>query len=449
MPSTSNRAAILIALLGGLLAFGLRWYYVVHAQVLQPLDDVNVRADAVDYYRYAWNIVHHATFSNDVPGPADVRANSFRDPGYAALLAIWMKATSDYRSWYGAVLVTQALLGGLSVTFLLLAIRRRVSMATLAIAGVLMAVWPHNVAMASFVLSENLLGFLCALSLFCLSGASRSPSTSRYVAAGFIVGMAAMTNAVMIPFGIVLAIAALWRRLATRRHAVAFAAASLLLPTLWGVRSVTLPPSETSSQRAAMNLVQGSWPTYHAAYQLAMAGDEDGARTIEAMSSEIGAFQQNTATGLGMMWSRMSMHPMTYLAWYVEKPALLWGWDIRIGQGDIYVYPTRASPFQSILAWKAVETACFLVNPVIFILAVIGALRALSRRKVNTVDFAMATMAIFVTVVYGVLQSEPRYSIPFRGVEIILACAGVASITHWMRNRRRNPQRVIQGSMTQ
>ena len=448
MPTTRNRTAIVIALLGGLLAFGLRWYYVIHAQVLQPLDDVNVRADAVEYYRYAWNMVHHATFSNDVPGAPDVRANSFRDPGYATLLAIWMKATSSYQAWYAAVLITQVLLSSLTVTFLLLAVRHRFSTPTLATAAVLMAVWPHSVAMTSFVLSENLFSFLCASLLLCLSGASRSPSTSRYVAAGLIAGMAALTNAIMIPFGVVFAVAAQWRRFATRRHAIAFAAASLLLPALWGARSVTLPTNATSSQRAAMNLVQGSWPTYHAAYQLAMAGDEDGTRTIEAMSAEIGAFQQSTGTGLAMMWARMSTRPVTYLAWYVEKPTLLWAWDIQIGQGDIYVYPTRGSPFQSIPVWKAAEGVCYLANPIVLIFALIGTLEALFRRNVGTAEFAMATMAIFVTIVYGVLQSEPRYSVPFRGIEIILACAGATAISRWIRGHQRNRRQAAQGSVT-
>jgi 4-amino-4-deoxy-L-arabinose transferase-like glycosyltransferase len=448
MRSTPNRTAIVIALLGGLLAFGLRWYYVVHAQVLQPLDDVNVRADAVDYYRYAWNMVHHSTFSNDVPGGADIRANSFRDPGYATLLAIWMKATSNYSGWYGAVLITQALLGGLTVTFLLLAVRRRASIATLSTAAILMAVWPHNVAMTSFVLSENLLSFLCASLLLCLSNASHSPSTGRYVTAGLIAGMAALTNAVMIPFGIAFAMAGQWKRIATRRHALAFAVASLLLPSLWAVRSVNLPTNKTSSQRAAMNLVQGSWPTYHAAYQLAMTGDEDGERTIEAMSSEIGAFQQGIGTGLSTMWARMSKHPLTYLAWYLEKPALLWSWDIRIGQGDIYVYPTRDSPFRSIRLWKAVEAACYLANPLVLILALIGAFEALLRRTAGTVELGMATMAVLVTIVYSVLQSEPRYSVPFRGVEIILACAGATAVSRRLLTRRGNRRREIRESIT-
>jgi hypothetical protein len=33
----------------------------------------------------------------------------------------------------------------------------------------------------------------------------------------------------------------------------------------------------------------------------------------------------------------------------------------------------------------------------------------------------LALLAIYVTCVYGALQSEPRYAVPFRGEEVLLA----------------------------
>ncbi|WP_354515170.1 MULTISPECIES: hypothetical protein [unclassified Luteibacter] len=429
-------AVTLIAVIGGLLAVVLRVYYVLHAQVLQPLDDPQVRADAADYYRYAWNLLHHAAFANDVPASPQLHPNSFRDPGYAVFLAGLMAATSNYASWYAAVLLTQALLGGITVSLLVLAARDFLPPTALAVAALAMALWPHSVAMPSFVLSETLLSFVCALGILGVYFLLRRPTFWRLVGTGLIISGASMTNAVLLPFGVALACMLLVRRHLDGRAAATLALVSLLLPAAWGVRAFTLPPSDSSVHRAAMNLVQGSWPTYHAAYQLAMKGDGDGIRTINAIDSEVALFQVSTFTGLSTLANRFEHAPLTYASWYASKPALLWDWDIRIGQGDIYVYPTRNSPFRENPAWKAVEAACFLANPILMMLALAGTVSAVARRESESIHVALATMIATVTLIYSILQAEPRYSNAFRGTEILLATIGTIDIWRFLGDIR-------------
>lgn len=420
--------AVVIAVFGGLAALAMRWYYVTHAQVLQPLDLPNVRADAVDYYRYAWNLVHHSTFANDLPGAPGVHPNSFRDPGYPVFLALWMTVTSNYDTWYAGVLVTQALLGALTVSFLVLAIRARVPNVALAVAALLMAIWPHSVAMSSFVLSENLLAFLCATALLLLRRATDTSSPAAFLAAGAVFSLAALTNAALLPIALIIALALLLRRLGHRRALAMLALASLVLPAIWFIRNVTTEPGDGAAQRASMNLVQGSWPTYHTAYQLAMRGDAEGLRTSAAIDSEIASFRQGTRAGMTTLCTRMCAAPLTYLSWYLEKPALLWGWDIRIGQGDVYVYPTRNSPFKTVALWRAIEAFCFVLNPLLMLGAAAGALIAIVRRSTSSIALAMAVLALSITAIYAVLQSEPRYSVAFRGVEIALAAMGITAV---------------------
>jgi hypothetical protein len=435
----SHRTAILIAIIGGLLAFVLRWYYLMHAQVLQPLDDPNVSADAAEYYRYAWNLVHHGAFANDLPDATVLHPNSFRDPGYAAFLGLWMLMTSSYGGWYAGVLLSQALLGGLTVTVLALTMRGRLPNGGLAAAVLLMAVWPHSVVAPSFVLSETLFGFLCAVSLLCVRMTMERPRYGLTILTGIALGAAALTNAILVPFGALFAVTLFWRKDVTARVALTLACASLLLPLAWGIRGQLIPPTEGASHRVAMNLVQGSWPTYHAAYQLAMKGDEAGVQTIKAIDAEIARFGDGILNGLSGMGKRIGFAPLTYVGWYLRKPALLWGWDIRIGQGDIYVYPTRNSPFVSSPGWRVAETACFLINPFLMLLAALGAITALARRTTDPAALGAVAMVLWATLIYGVLQSEPRYSTPFRGMEIMLAAIGVATLASALaryRNRR-------------
>jgi hypothetical protein len=431
-PTTPSRreawTAIAIAVVGGLIALAARWYYVTHAQVLQPLNLPNVRADAADYYRYAWNISHHGAFATDLPDASTVHPDSFRDPGYAVFLALWMGITSDYDIWYAGVLVSQALLGALTVSFLTLAMRGRISNAWLAVATALMVVWPHSVAMTSFVLSENLLAFLCAAALLCLRGATDRPRWIRFVAAATVFGLAALTNAVMLPIAPLIAIVLWFRRIVDRRTAVVFALVSLVFPAAWAVRNMTIPPSDGAAQRAEMNLVQGSWPTYHAAYQLAMRGDVDGLRTSAAIDAEISTFRQGTAAGMSTLCARMCAAPLSYLGWYLKKPALLWGWDIRMGQGDVYVYPTRNSPFKTDVVWRGIEAICFIINSILLLLATGGAAVAVARRSPAGIELGMAMLLLTITAVYTLLQAEPRYSVAFRGIEILLSATGGAAL---------------------
>ena len=93
-----------------------------------------------------------------------------------------------------------------------------------------------------------------------------------------------------------------------------------------------------------------------------------------------------------------------------------------MGEGDIYVYPTGNSPFEFSPAYRVVAALCRSLNPWIFVTAIAGCLLALLRRQQAHPDIsATALMLTFVTLVYSLLQAEPRYSTPFRGLEIMLA----------------------------
>jgi len=89
-------------------ALSLRWYYLATAVVSDP-----VRGDAVEYYNYAWNLLNRHVFSMSPPGSEVVTPDSYRDPGYPLLMAVWMAITNDLDRWYAGVLLTQAALGAL------------------------------------------------------------------------------------------------------------------------------------------------------------------------------------------------------------------------------------------------------------------------------------------------------------------------------------------------
>jgi len=433
----SNRAWWLAMAAIGLCALLIRVYYISHAAVDHP-----IRGDATQYFAYAWNLAHHGIFSKAQPGSAVILPDSFRDPGYPVFLALWMNVSEDGLSWYWHVLMSQGLLGALTVVLLTNAARGWLPDRWLVATGLLMAVWPHGVSINGYLLSETLYGFLCALAFSLLVIAVRRTSIGWIAAAGGIFSLAALTNAVLLPFAPLLAIYLAIRRRAPRRLIVTLAVSALLIPACWSVRNMQLPPSASSSGRAMTNLVQGSWPEYHPSYRAMANGSLEGLRTYRAIQHEADIAIANPAEGLSRMKARMAAAPMHYLAWYLSKPALLWDWGIRIGEGDIYVYPTHSSPFLQNPVLRALASLCWGINPLLMLLAFIGCLSLLwpNARKTSASE-AAGLLLLYVTFVHSVLQAEPRYSIPYRGFEILVASIGLQQmVRYFVRKKGLAPQ---------
>lgn len=426
-----------IALLGALLAIVVRWYFVTHTQVYQPLDRPGDPVDAIEYYRYAWNIVHHHLFSQAAANTPDPMADSYRDPGYPLFLAAFMWLTNSYEQWYGTVLLAHALLGGVSVACMVLALRDALPRWMLAFVALAMALWPHSISMTAYMLTENLTAPLWAMAILALRIAVVRQSPSITIAAGLALAAIGLTNAVMAPVVVPLAWVLHRKKAMSGRLLVILLLAAIAPLAAWGARNAWISHGQSSSFRAQINLVQGSWPTYHLAAQLDAHHVAEGTQTVEAINHEIHALQADPAGGMRIMGRRMSERPFTYLAWYLSKPALLWGWQIGLGAGDIYVYPTRNSPFVTQPAWRILEGIAYALNYVIALLALPGLLMALMKRSGDTALAAIAVTLAWITLVYGILQSDPRYAIPFRGGEFALAAMTVLMAVAWRRRRGR------------
>jgi len=436
-------------------ALALRWYYVSTAVVLNP-----VRGDAVQYYSYAWNLVHHGIFSKDVPSAPAINPDNYRDPGYPLFLALWMKALGAGSTWYAAVLLCQALLGALTVTLATQLGRYWLPPSWAISAGLLMAVWPHSIAINGYLLTETLFGFLSALAMLLCARACRQVNPWWAIVAGLAFGAAALTNAILLPFAVLLAGFLGWRKLVPRRICLALAVGALLLPGAWAIRNtqITVPKSDGSSMdRALQNLVQGTWPSYHSAWRNSALGDaatQARARvTLRAMDVEYNTLRVSPVKGTKAILQRLGEHPMQYAAWYLlQKPYQLWDWDIQIGQGDIYVYPTKNAPFQTSPAWIALAAICHAINPLLMFLALASFWVAWSRARLYIARSAPANEAalvsviclvMFATLVYTALQAEPRYSIAFRPFEMLLALTTLAGFNQWRQERRQSTNQPV------
>jgi len=430
----------LLLLLLGVFSLGFRCYYLTHAQVLQPFyDQLHTRADGVEYYAYARNLVHHGVFSKAPEGRSPLVGDSYRDPGYPLFLAGWLEIFPQWDSWYPAVLLSQGLLGALSVVLALCIGRRWMPMRWLAGAGLLMAIWPHSVSMNSFILSETLFGFLCLLSLFLLTYALHRRSVAWVTVSGLGFALGALTNAVLLPFAPLLGLYFAYRRYISARMLAGLLAGAMILPAAWMVRNALLPPSygDSSAGRALDTLVIGSWPDYYQTYNASLKNNPAAVATMTRVVQEITLINYDPRAGATEIAQRMGNHPLEYARWYLRKPALLWGWNIRVGVGDIYVYPTSNSPFKDNVVYRTIIALCHALNPLLFILMIAGWIIVLwpQQRPIDSL-VASTLMLVFVTAIYTALQSEPRYSIACRPLELMLATFAFYRGSLWLAHKK-------------
>lgn len=429
------RDLCLCAALAVICAFALRWWFVHGGLIPDPLV-----GDAIHYSNYAWNLAHFHTFSMAPPGSDKVLPDSYRDPGYPLLLAVLLRLLGSGDEWYHAVLLVQIVLGALSAGLTVLVSGRWLEARAALAAGLAVAVWPHCVAISGYLLSETLCGFMVLLGFWLLLRASESAGAARWAAAGLGFGAAALVNATIAPFGILLALILWFRQMVPRRPALALLLGAAILPGAWTARNASLSTDSTASSRAVANLVQGSWPDYQAAFMnTVFRGDDWAKATMAAIDRDNDLAASSLRAWLGVLFSRIEQHPLHYAAWYAYKPALLWAWSIRIGIGDVYPHHTLHPIYSTSAVMRVFESFCVGINPVLFVLMTAAVLVVLLRPVASASSVGLYTAALLVayeTFVYTVLQAEPRYSIPFRPEQMILVATAMAWLLRtWGRYR--------------
>jgi 4-amino-4-deoxy-L-arabinose transferase-like glycosyltransferase len=425
-----------------LLALLLRFQFVHQAQVIQPAS-----GDSRHYVAYAINLAKNHTFSKALPGQPVV-PDSFRSPGYPLFLAACIRAANGTANdrWYHLALWLQCVLGA-ATAWLAIGLGRQWLPSEVALGvGLAVAVWPHHVVASSALLSEVLLGFLLALSLALAALALHRRNLVAASGAGLALGAGVLVNPAMLFLPLFLALP--FVRSERRRLLVPLLVLPLLCSGAWAWRDAQLPDAEGTG-RGALNFVQGSWPEMHAAWRSGRVeeGEALGAERSVVVAAQIDAeaalLDQQPLDGMRMIGRRFAGSPAYYIRWYLlEKPFLLWDWEIRVGAGDIYVNAIENSPFERNPVLRLLRNALRLANPLLFVLALAG-LVSIARRGWREDRDAIAALValafVYFTAVHGVFQAEPRYAIAYRAEEMLLAATALAALSSAWRARRATP----------
>ncbi len=166
----------------------------------------------------------------------------------------------------------------------------------------------------------------------------------------------------------------------------------------------------SSSNRLFKNLVIGSHSDFFDIYRANPRDPKNPAtKDLKILNKSYSAFT-------GLLLKRFIQNPGHYAKWYlIDKPILLWSWDILIGQGDIFVYPVKVSFYDKSKIASATHLTMMSIHYWLFGFAIMGGI--LLFKSINSMPhtpiFLYITL-IYVSAVYVVTQSEPRYSIPLR-----------------------------------
>ena len=413
-------------------AWLLREYFVAVTIVEAP-----IRGDIRQYVAYAWNMLHHGTFSQVWPGSGAPVADAFRGPGYPAFLATWMWL--DPESWYQAALHAQAAMGALTATMTVLLARHWLSNAWAFLAGGLVAIWPHHVAATGALLTEVAFGFLLVLALLLTAESVKRRNRGWAAGAGLAFSAAALTSLVSLLFPIFAAVV-LWRE-RLPKAALLLVALAFAGPVAWSLRGATVDRPEGQPGRITMNLVQGAWPQYHRA-NASFRVNPVSRDIMQAIAREEVLLASDPRAGATRILGRMAGDPVYYGRWYLlEKPYLLWDWDIRMGAGDVYFHRVTHSPLDRHPVLRLIKQGLELFNPAAFALAALASILLLaqwirSSPRANPVAALVAGFCVYVTVVHVVFQAEPRYSIPYRPMQMLML-AGLLPLL--LSKRRRGP----------
>jgi 4-amino-4-deoxy-L-arabinose transferase-like glycosyltransferase len=424
---------ILTALLIICVAFTLRLSYITQTDVYAP-----IRFDAKKYYNYASNLLHHGTFSmeeSNNPTP-----DSYWSPGYPTLLATILNLFGD-QSFYKAALMTQALLGALTAGMVFAIGSYFLPLWAAAAAGLLTAGSPHLISLGGYLLTETLFAFTLTLFLLTYATAIRTKNRTVFLSAGAIAGLCYLVNPVIFFAPLLLATFFFLSRnfvehfsADQKKKAIQLFIAAFMVPwVIWSARCIINVPntSPSSSNRALTNFIIG---THHDFFKIWRADRRDPNNPAEIDKQKV---DESWGKFLGIFVRRILDQPGHYAWWYLyEKPRLLWSWDMQTGVGDVYVYPVTTSWFQTSGVAAAIHSAMRSVHWWLIGLSLLGALY-LKKFRQNSKSEIVKTLyvcIIYVSAVYVVLQSEPRYSIPLRPLMYLCAMFGLWQFSLAARN---------------
>lgn len=418
----SKRWAHLLGL-GVVLILGLtlRMGAVEYSRVDKPL-----RADAGQYFMYAYNLRVHGIYSHSTDGiektddgPAP---DAYRSPGYPLFLAAFVDGAPTQRMLF-AITAVQALLSTALIGVVYLLSRLVVPQGWALVVAFLTAISPHLVNANIYVLTESLFASLLGFGVL-FAGIFYRRAGWWWIVVGVVLGLAALTRPNIQYFIIPLAVF-LFCTAGRRSHkkaplllVVGFCMA--LAP--WFLRNVSSlgVPGDDSLKVATLHhgmypgfMYEGDPRTYGFPYRFDPRSD---------------IIRTNVGSVATEIVRRFWEEPVRHLYWYaIGKPTALWSWDLVQG-GDSFVYSVLRTPYDHEPLFKLTHRISRVLHWPLVALGLLGAVVVWVpgvRRKLSPLQFFVVGMAaliiLYFTALHMIAAPFPRYVVPIRPFVYLMA----------------------------
>lgn len=408
---------IVTLLLLFLVAFSLRWGYVVNTKINKP----PIRADALEYVTIAQNLVTSHAYIYTHKGDTDYYPQ--RPPGYPFFLAAIYAFTGSMSPFYWTTLMLQCLLGAATVVLTYLLAGQVLSRPWAIATAMLAALSPHLISMCTFFLSECLYTFLLLLGIILTTVAFRKGTRVWFALAGVVLGLAILVRPPLALFPLlgVLPLYLCPNGVAEKSRKVVvivflLAAFSFLGSwTLWRQLTVGSDPSDRSQLKTAV--VCGTYPsiTFQDKPGMPYKEDPDYARLMAASYPEIVAHVIST----------IGQEPLRYLGWWtIGKPLMYWSWKDIMNDG-INFFPVDYSWFDTSSVMNFDRWLMLKLHPLLVVAAFVtiplllkGHFAGLPEPAGVVVMLCLLLLGYF-TVMFMILAPFARYALPL-GPELYL-----------------------------
>ncbi|MFC1664339.1 ArnT family glycosyltransferase [Pseudomonadota bacterium] len=422
--------------------FVLRFEAVMQSDVVNPL-----RADARQYFSYAYNLHRFGTYSSVFPTVKEPSENlapdAVRTPGYPLFLLPFIhfqvgKITLLNIALAQVLMSTLVIIAAFFMARILLPVWGALSSAAL------IALSPHLVNANLFILTESLFTFALMMSVWLFSQISRSSSVWLLLLGGFLIALSSLVRPSLQYFVICMAI--LFFLSFEVRQARKFLIFMLIGFALgygpWMARNVVTLGKVSDDQLKINFLHHGIYPDFKyrddpRTYAFPYRYDPTSKRISQSMASI------NTE-----IVRRFSEQTWRHLRWYLlGKPVAFWQWNIVQGMGAGFIYPISSTPYVSVGHFKVVHRIMAQLHAPIIILGMLGAflvwMPILMKGYKDKQRFAarvLSMVLLYYTFIHMIGVPFPRYSIPLRPLVYIMAVFTLILVFKFSRDRLKRGQ---------
>jgi len=399
-----------------ILGFYLRIESLSGTQVIYPL-----RADAGQYFTYAYNLRFHQTYSKKIGTPSEKKfkpkPDSLRSPGYPLSISMLVDAIPTGKTIH-KILFFQVILSMLTLLLSFLFFKSFLPIYCALLASFFTALSPHLIVANSYILTETLFCFMLVFCGFFLSLFASHRSYWLLVILGMTIAFAALVRPSMQFFPIVMALLLIvqYGRKRGLHLIAALLAGFILVFSPWLIRN-TMTFKSFSDNRLKINFLHhGIYPdfTYEnvkESYGFPYRYDPQSKKIGKSIDSVLNEIQK-----------RVRAEPVKYFRWYlIKKPFAYWSWNIVQGQGDVFIYSVSKTPYASNLIFQWTHKMMHFLHWPLVLLSLIGSLlvwifpHILSGTK-NTIFVArfVSVLLLYFTLLHMIGAPFPRYSVPLR-----------------------------------